>query len=85
MPAADVQGLKSKLTSVDSGEAVVLDTEFSTISRALWVGVGGDLSVVLRNGATVVLKNVGHGTLLNIRATTVTTANTTATDIVALW
>ena len=52
---------------------------------ALFVGVGGDLTVDMLGGQTdVVFKNVANGTFLPIQVLRVKPA-TTATDIVAVW
>lgn len=54
--------------------------------RALYVGVGGTLVVLLADdSATVTLLNVPNGTLLALSATRVHSTGTTCTDIVALW
>ena len=76
------------------GNAVTLDALFTrqtaagggTVeSRKIWVGGAGNLSVVLANGSTVVLINVAQGNNANLRALKVTSANTTATNLVAFW
>lgn len=67
------------------GAAVVADTAFILTSRGIWVGGAGDVSVVLQSGNTVVLKGVLAGSLLPVRATKVTSTNTTASNMVALF
>lgn len=68
-----------------SAAAVVPDTDFTVVSRAIWVGVGGNITVdLVDGGAGVLLKNVPVGEL-RIRAVKVQAAGTTATDMVALW
>lgn len=53
--------------------------------RALWVGTGGDLSVIAADDTTAVtISNVADGTVVPIRAKHVQDA-TTASDIVALY
>ena len=52
---------------------------------ALYVGTGGDVEVITLNGDTVVFNNVPTGTFMPIQVTRVKAANTTATDIVALF
>lgn len=59
--------------------------ELATVSRALWVGTGGNLVVVTMDGSAITLKNVQNGTLIPIRVKQVKATNTTATDIVALY
>lgn len=72
-----------------TGEAVTpSDTagtgDLTSISRALWVGTGGDLAVVMADGTALTLANVPSGTLLPLRVKRVADTNTTASDIVAL-
>ena len=60
-------------------------TDLSTTTRALWVGVAGDINIDTKGGGTVTLKNVAAGSLLPFRVSRVWATGTTATDIVALW
>lgn len=58
--------------------------DLTIATRALWVGVAGDVTVDLIGGQTAVtFKNVQG--LLPVRVTRVDDTGTTATDIVALW
>jgi hypothetical protein len=52
--------------------------------RALYVGVGGNVSVIL-NGVTCVYQGVPSGSVLPINADRVTIANTSASAIIALY
>ena len=61
------------------------DDHYLVQSAVLYVGTGGDLSVITEEDDTVVLKNVADGSFIPLRVRAVTQANTTATDIVALW
>ena len=63
--------------------AITIGTAFDQC-RSVYVGVGGDVSATV-NGVTVVYKNVPSGTFLPIRAVDITTANTTATNLVAIY
>lgn len=56
----------------------------SRVARALWVGTGGNVSLVATNGQTVVFSNVPTGSILPVWHTRVNTA-TTAADMVALF
>ncbi len=59
-------------------------TNLSDTTRALWVGVSGDVSVEMsESGSAIVHKNVQG--LLPVRVTRVNATGTTATDIVAWW
>ena len=54
--------------------------------RALFIGVGGDVTVYAKGSATAVtFKNTASGAILPIGAATVLATNTTATSIVALY
>lgn len=53
-------------------------------TRALYVGVGGNVSVISAAGNTTTFANVATGTILPIRVTHVRSTGTTATNIVGL-
>jgi hypothetical protein len=55
------------------------------VSRAIWVGGAGNLSVVTRGGDTITFVGVPSGTLIPIRAKRIRSTGTTATSIVALY
>ena len=55
------------------------------LPRAVFVGQGGDVSVRLAGGATVVFQNVQGGSVLPLRAAGINATGTTAAAIVALW
>lgn len=54
-------------------------------SRGLYVGVGGDISLVSPQGDTVLFKAVPTGVVLPVAASIVRATGTTATNIVALY
>lgn len=61
-------------------------TELTYVARALYVGVGGNLAVKLRDDSTaVVLVGVAEGSVLPLQVKQVMATDTTATNIVALW
>lgn len=55
-----------------------------TPTQGIYVGVSGNISVVLEDGSTASLLSVPIG-LLPVRATRVNAAGTTATNLVALY
>lgn len=55
------------------------------VTRAVYIGQGGDVSVTLADGDTIVLEGVPAGSLLPIRASAVQATGTSAGGIVALW
>lgn len=67
-----------------SAEAIVNGTDFSRESAAIFVGVGGNMNVIMRDGSTVLFTGVVAGTIIPVRATQVAAASTTATNLVAL-
>ena len=56
--------------------------DLTFMPRAVWVGTGGDLSVVMKDGATVTIPGVPDGTLLPIRVDRIRATGTTASGIV---
>lgn len=54
------------------------------VTRALYVGGGGDLSVTMLSGANVTFRDVPSGSILPIRVTHVLGTGTSADFIVAL-
>ncbi len=60
--------------------------DLSVTCRALFVGVAGDISVILANdSSSVVFKNIPAGTVLPISAKRVEATLTTATNILGLY
>jgi len=60
--------------------------ELPYVTRALFVGVGGDVSVILRDDETaVLLKNVPSGAMLPLRVKQVKSTDTTATNMIGLY
>lgn len=75
-------------SSFRSAEAVTpSDTvNFTNITRGLYVGVAGDLSLEMEeDGTTIIFTAVPVGTVLHVRCTRVNATNTTATNITALY
>ena len=55
------------------------------VTRALYVGNTGDITVEMNDGQIVGFANVQGGTVLAVRARRVHQTGTTAAGIVALW
>lgn len=68
-----------KLVSVTPSDATILPT-----TRALWIGVTGNVAVVDADGNTVTIPNVPVG-VLPVQVTKVMSTNTTATNILAMY
>ena len=60
-----------------------LDLPF--VSRALYVGQAGALSVEMADGGFVTFENVPAGSMLPIRVAKVRASDTTASAILTLW
>jgi len=58
--------------------------DLAVMSRALYIGSSGDLSIVTAGGTTLTFRNVPIG-LLPIRVSRMRATGTTASDIVAVW
>jgi len=54
-------------------------------SRGIYVGVGGNISVLMAGGTTVTLVGIFGGTILPIRVNRVNLTNTTASSLIALY
>lgn len=59
--------------------------ELTVVSRAIYVGGGGSLAVVLNSGQTVTFAGVNAGAILPIRAKKVLAAGTSASSIINLY
>ena len=60
-------------------------TLFTTLPRALFVGTGGNLSLLGEDGTSTTWKNVPSGAIIPFRASRVNSTLTTATDILAIY
>ncbi|ARE42525.1 hypothetical protein RGUI_4208 (plasmid) [Rhodovulum sp. P5] len=69
-----------------NGFAVTPDdsVDLQEVTRALYVGTGGDVAVELAGGASLVLKDMQGGSLYPIRVNRVLATNTTAAELVGL-
>jgi hypothetical protein len=59
-------------------------TKFATRARAVYVGVGGDITIVPADGIAVLLVAVPQGTILPVECVRVNATGTTATSLVGL-
>lgn len=64
--------------------AVTPGTPLARAARAFWIGGAGNLSLTMEDGTTIVFNGVPVG-VFPVGAALVTSANTTATNIVALF
>lgn len=66
--------------AVTPGDTTIVSTY--PLTRALYVGVGGNVNVILNDGTTVLLKNVPTGSFLPLSVKIIKSTSTTATDMV---
>ena len=59
--------------------------DLTHVTRAIYVGGGGDLAVTMKDGGNTIFKNMIGGTVIAIRASRVLVAGTTATNIVGMY
>ena len=89
MPATDQQnGMIEGLTSpADNAVAVTPSdsTDLTYISRALYVGTGGNIVVTMAGGGDVTFSNIPDGSILPIRVSRVKSTSTTASGIVNIY
>lgn len=88
MPDAFASHQQDLDSPANNGAAVTPhDTnELATYARALYIGTGGNLSIISPgDSAAVTYVNVQGGTILPVRAKIVRATGTTATNIVAIW
>ncbi len=60
-------------------------TNLTELTKALFIGVAGNVVVVGLDDVPVTFKNCQAGSILPVRAKRVNATNTTATDIVGLY
>lgn len=75
------------LNPLSHGAAVTpSDTEeLAHVSRALWVGGSGDISMVTKDGDAITLVGVPSGVLIPWMVRKINATGTTATAIIAGW
>lgn len=92
MPATNKFPSSSHLTAsslsypAEHAEAVTPSdaTDLAIVSRALYVGATGNLSVIMLSGVTVTFVGVPAGALLPLRVSRVRSTGTTASSVVAI-
>ncbi len=60
------------------------DTDLTETTRAIYVGLGGDIVATLASGATVSFRNVATSSVLPLRVKRITALGTTAANLVGL-
>ena len=78
IPSSNPAGYAAAVTPSDT-------VDLTSVARGLYVGVAGNVNVVMPDGATVLFANAGSGTILPVNVRRVMATSTTATSIVALY
>jgi len=75
----------TKQSPIEFAVAITPDdaTDIATVSRAIYVGVSGNLKVTLLGGEDITFVGLAAGVFHPIRATRIWSTGTTATSIVA--
>lgn len=70
----------------DNAEAVTPSDSVSlvNVSRALWIGGAGNITVIMKDGTTVLFSGIQAGTWMPLRVSQVKATGTTATLIVSV-
>lgn len=85
MNTQDAQKARDNLAqSAIGGKQITPGTAIGLETRAIYVGVSGDLVVTMANGETVTLSNLPVG-FYPLAITLVVTSGTTATNLVAFY
>ena len=82
------QSLTAGLTAPASNAFAITPnnaTDLPAITRALYVGLSGDIALIMQGGEAVTLTNVMAGTMLPLRAVRVAATGTTAQNLVGLY
>lgn len=77
--------LDSPINDGESVDISIADHSFSVVTRAVYVGTGGDVLLTTSFGTSLTLSNVQDGSFLPIRAAGITKTGTTALNIVGMW
>ena len=78
VPLAGPHDLMAAVTPSDT-------TDLANVTRGVYVGGAGDLTVINAAGVTITFKAVPVGTLLPIRVSRIKATLTTASNLIALW
>jgi hypothetical protein len=59
--------------------------DLAFVTRAIYVGVSGNITLTMQGGQSVLLTNIAAGTVLPLRAARIAATGTTAQDLVGLY
>ena len=75
----------STVSAIDAAAVTANDSTVLAVTRALFVGTGGNVAVTMAKGTVVTFANVPSGSILPVQVTKVMATNTTASSILALY
>ena len=88
MPAIDNFSRQQTLTGDPATNAVLItpndSTDLVAVTRAVYVGTGGNMKVTMQDSGTVLFTGIPTGTTLPIRVSRIWSTTTTASTIIAL-
>lgn len=86
MPSRGAHLSANATVSAHGAEAATLDDNAEIpVTRGLYIGTGGDISVTMADGQTLTFVSVPTGTILPIQVSKIRSTGTTADWIVALY
>jgi len=88
MAAIERFGDTKQLSDPGSGHFSITpsdSTDFTNVTRGIYVGVGGDIVIVAKEGGALTYKNALAGTIIPVRATRVNSTSTTATNLIGIF
>ena len=85
IPSVPQLGAQDTAPSSSAAAVTPNDSTVLALTRALWVGTGGNLKVTMGYGTDVTFTAVPDGKLMPIRVTKVFSTGTTASNIVAIY
>jgi len=59
--------------------------DLTNVTRAIYIGVTGDVTLITANSETVLLKGALAGSVIRVQASRIKATGTTATNLVAFW
>jgi len=84
MPVPTSLVLSDSTQSYSYAAAIVLNTPFTGVCRAIYVGGAGNATITMQNGDAIAFNGLVAGSILPVRATLVATG-ATASNLVALY
>ena len=78
IPSSNPASIAAAVTPSDT-------VDLLSVARVLYIGVGGNVNVVMPDGSVVLFAGVGSGSILPVNVRRIMATSTTASSIVALY